>query len=348
MADGRSVGAERSSLSGCGKPVDNPMNEARHEPVLLAEAIAALAPRAGGTYVDATFGGGGYSRALLALPIARLLAIDRDPRAAARIAELARSEPRLVPLEGRFGDLETLLAGIGIDRVEGIVADLGLSSDQLDDPARGFAFQLDGPLDMRMDPRAPTAADLLARLDEAELAELLFRLGDEPDARRIARAVVRRRARAPLARTSELRALVHAVKGGRAGRHDPATRTFQALRMAVNDEPGELARLLAAATRLLAPGGRLVIVSFHSGEDRLVKHWVESDGGRRLPGSRHRPPPPTAGPPRLVWAARGPILPSAAEVARNPRARSARLRVAQRTDAPADAEGEPLPKRRAA
>lgn len=328
--------------------MDNPVNEPRHEPVLLAEAVTALAPRAGGTCVDATFGGGGYSRALLASPIGRLVAIDRDPAAIGRARELARGEPRLIPLEGRFGDLETLLAGIGIARVDGIVADLGLSSDQLDDPARGFAFQHDGPLDMRMDPRGPTAAELLARLEETELAELLFRLGDEPDARRIARAIVRRRARAPLTRTSELRALVHAVKGGRPGRHDPATRTFQALRMAVNDEPGELARLLAAATRLLVPGGRLVIVSFHSGEDRLVKHWVESDGGRRLSGSRHRPPPPTAGPPRLVWAVRGPILPSAAEVARNPRARSARLRVALRTEAPADAEGEPVPERRAA
>jgi 16S rRNA (cytosine1402-N4)-methyltransferase len=321
--------------------VENVVNEPRHVPVLLAEAIAALDPRPGGTYVDATFGGGGYSRALLALPVGRVVAVDRDPAAAARARELAREEPRLLPLEGRFGDLERLLGEAGIARVDGIVADLGLSSDQLDDAARGFSFQADGPLDMRMDPHGPTAADLLARLDEAALAELLARLGDEPDARRIARAIVRRRARAPLTRTGELRALVTAVKGGRPGRHDPATRTFQALRMAVNDEPSELARLLAAATRLLVPGGRLAIVAFHSGEDRLVKRWVESDGGRRRAGSRHRPPIPDAGPPRLVWAVRGPISPTPAEIARNPRARSARLRVASRTEAPAEAEGEP-------
>ncbi len=328
--------------------MDKSVSAPRHVPVLLAEAIAGLAPRAGGVYVDATFGGGGYTRALLAHPVGRVVAVDRDPEAAARARALAARDPRLVPIEGRFGELERLLAEVGIERVDGIVADLGLSSDQLDDPARGFAFQSDGPLDMRMDPHGPTAADLLARLDEAALADLLARLGDEPDARRIARAIVRRRARAPLTRTGELRALVHAVKGGRPGRHDPATRTFQALRMAVNDEPGELARLLEAAVRLLVPGGRLVVVSFHSGEDRLVKHWVESDGGRRLSGSRHRPPPATVGPPRLVWAVRGPIGPSAEEIARNPRARSARLRVAVRTDAPAEAEGEPDRTRRAA
>jgi len=324
------------------------VSETRHVPVLLAEAIAGLAPRAGGTYVDATFGGGGYSRALLAHPVARLVAIDRDPAAVARARGLAREEPRLTVLEGRFGELERLLADAGIPRVDGIVADLGLSSDQLADASRGFAFQEDGPLDMRMDRRGPTAAELLARLDEAALADILFRFGDEPDARRIARAIVRRRERAPLTRTGELRALVTAVKGARNARHDPATRTFQALRMAVNDEPGELARLLAAATRLLAPGGRLVIVAFHSGEDRIVKRWIESDGGRRSAGSRHRPPPPEAGPPRFVWAVRGPVLPSAAEIARNPRARSARLRVAVRTDAPAEADGEPRPARRAA
>lgn len=329
-------------------PVDNRVTGSRHVPVLLAEAIEALAPREGGTYVDATFGGGGYSRALLARPVARVVAIDRDPAAVARARALARTEPRLLPLEGRFGELPALLAAAGIDRVDGIVADLGLSSDQLDDPARGFAFQLDGPLDMRMGPDGPTAAELLARLDETALAELLFRLGDETDARRIARAIVRRRARAPLTRTGELRALVRAVKGGRPSRHDPATRTFQALRMAVNDEPGELERLLEGATRLLVPGGRFAIVAFHSGEDRLVKRWVESDGGRRSAGSRHRPPPPDAGPPRLIWAVRGPVSPSPAEVARNPRARSARLRVAVRTEAPAEGEGEPLSTKRAA
>lgn len=314
----------------------------RHLPVLLQEMLDALLPRPGGSYVDATFGGGGYTRALLALPVGRVVAIDRDPVAVARARALARDVPRLVPLEGRFGDLEALLAGAGIGPVDGIVADLGLSSDQLDDPARGFAFQADGPLDMRMDGQGPTAAELLARLDEEALAGLFARHGDEPDARRIARAIVRRRARAPIERTGELRALVAAVKGRRKSAHDPATRVFQALRIAVNDEQGELERLLAAAPRLLAPGGRLVVVSFHSGEDRTVKRWIESDGGRRVTVSRHRPPAREPGPPRLVWAAPGPIRPTAAEIARNPRARSARLRVAQRTDAPADAEAGPV------
>lgn len=315
---------------------------ARHLPVLLREMLDALLPKPGGIYVDATFGGGGYTRALLALPVGRVVAVDRDPAAVARARALARDASRLVPLEGRFGDLETLLAGAGIGPVDGIVADLGLSSDQLDDPARGFAFQADGPLDMRMDGRGPTAAELVARLDEQALATLFTRHGDEPDARRIARAIVRRRARAPIERTSELRALVAAVKGRRKSAHDPATRVFQALRIAVNDEQGELERLLAAAPRLLVPGGRLVVVAFHSGEDRVVKRWIESDGGRRVTVSRHRPPTPEPRPPRLVWAAPGPIRPTAAEIARNPRARSARLRVAQRTDAPADAEAGPV------
>ncbi len=322
----------------------------RHLPVLLQEMLDALLPRPGGTYVDATFGGGGYTRALLALPVGRVVAIDRDPAAVARARALARDVSRLVPLEGRFGDLEALLAGAGVGPVDGIVADLGLSSDQLDDPARGFAFQADGPLDMRMDGQGPTAAELVARLDEGALATLLTRHGDEPDARRIARAIVRRRARAPIERTGELRALLAAVKGRHKSVHDPATRVFQALRIAVNDEQGELERLLAAAPRLLVPGGRLVVVAFHSGEDRVVKRWIESDGGRRVTVSRHRPPTREPGPPRLVWAAPGPIRPTAAEIARNPRARSARLRVAQRTDAPADAEAGPVdaPARRAA
>lgn len=311
-----------------------------HAPVLLEEAIAALAPREGGTYVDATFGGGGYSRALLAFPLARLIAIDRDPEAIARARALAACDPRLVPLEGRFGDIVPLLLSIGIDRVDGIVADLGLSSDQLADPARGFSFRLDGPLDMRMDRTGPTAADLLARLDERALAEIFARYGDEPDARRIARAIVRARTRAPLTRTSELRALVAAIKKSGSTRIDPATRVFQALRIAVNDELGELERLLAGAVRVLAPGGRLVIVSFHSGEDRIVKRWIDTDGGRIRPRSRHVPPPSRRLAPRLVWLDKGVVRPSAEELARNPRARSARLRVAVRTDAPANGEEE--------
>ena len=226
-----------------------------HEPVLLDEAIAALRPEAGGLHVDATFGGGGYTRGILQrAPAARVVAVDRDPEAVARGRALAVGEPGLTMVEGRFGDLAALLAGIGIERVDGIVADVGLSSYQLDARDRGFAFAEDGPLDMRMGPDGPTAAELLATLDEAELARVLRDYGDEPHARRIARLIVDRRAREPITRTRQLRELVHRAKRGGHGPRDPATQTFQALRIAVNDELGELERLLEAAAEVLIAG----------------------------------------------------------------------------------------------
>lgn len=310
-----------------------------HEPVLLDEAIAALRPEAGGLHVDATFGGGGYTRGILQrAPAARVVAVDRDPEAVARGRALAASEPGLTMLEGRFGDLAALLAGIGIEQVDGIVADVGLSSYQLDARDRGFAFAEDGPLDMRMGPDGPTAAELLATLDEAELARVLRDYGDEPQARRIARLIVERRAREPITRTRQLRELVHRAKRGGHGPRDPATQTFQALRIAVNDELGELERLLEASAALLAPGGRLVVVSFHSGEDRIVKRLVERPGGQ-VPGRSRHLPPVELPPRRFVWAQRGIIRPSVAEVERNPRARSARLRVALRLPVEEEAVG---------
>jgi 16S rRNA (cytosine1402-N4)-methyltransferase len=316
------------------------MTERIHQPVLLAEAVAALAVAPGRLYVDATFGAGGYSRAILAAAPCRVIGIDRDPEAVARGRALAGAEPRFRMLEGRFGDMRRLLAGIDGAAVDGIVLDLGLSSLQLDDPTRGFAFAAPGPLDMRMGGEGPTAAELLAAAGEGEIALVLRQLGDEPDARRIARAICRRRAQAPIARTDELAGLIAAVKGGRHGARHPATRSFQALRMWVNDEPGELDRALLAAEVLLVDGGRLVVVAFHSGEDGRVKHFIDARGGRVAGASRHLPAAATR-PARWRWLDRKIVRPSPVEIAKNPRARSARLRVAVRQRGAAEAADEP-------
>jgi 16S rRNA (cytosine1402-N4)-methyltransferase len=299
-----------------------------HEPVLLAEMLAALEPRGDGVYVDGTFGGGGYSRALLERGVGRLIALDRDPQAIAASRELARRWPALTVVEGRFGELERHLDALGIEEVDGIVLDLGVSSMQLDRPERGFSFAAEGPLDMRMGGEGPSAADLVTEADEAALADLIFRLGEEPAARRIARAIVRRRRLAPLRTTAELAELVAAAAPRGSGRIHPATRTFQALRIAVNDELGELERALAAAERRLAPGGRLVVVAFHSLEDRMVKRFLAERSGAR-PTTRHRPDLP-APPATFRTLTRRPVRPGPDEVARNPRARSARLRAGER------------------
>jgi 16S rRNA (cytosine1402-N4)-methyltransferase len=300
--------------------------------VLLAEAVAALAPRDDGLYVDGTFGAGNYSRAILEAARCRVVALDRDPAAVAHGGALARRYAgRLTVVEGRFGDLEGILAGLGIIRVTGIALDLGFSSDQMDDPERGFSFRADGPLDMRMSRAGVTAAELVNTLPEAALADLIYVYGEERYSRRVARAIVRARTQAPLTRTGELAALVRKVVPGSGG-IDPATRTFQALRMEVNDELGELERALAAAERLLAPGGRLAIVAFHSLEDRTVKDFLRARSGG-TGGSRHRPSPASR-PPSFAVLTRRPLRPAAEEIARNPRARSARLRAAERTAAP--------------
>ncbi len=311
----------------------------RHVPVLLAEMLAALAVRPGGVYLDATFGAGGYSRAILAAGAGRVLGLDRDPAAVARGRRLADGQRRFDMLEGCFGDLAELLAAADIERLDGIVLDLGLSSAQLDDPDRGFSFSADGPLDMRMSGTGVSAAELIDQADEATLADVLYRYGEERAARRIARAIVERRRRAPIERTRELARLVATVVGrsaGRpAGRIDPATRTFQALRIQVNDELAELERALAAAEQLLAPGGRLVVVAFHSLEDRLVKQFLAARSGVRPRPSRHLPEPADgAAPARFRALMRHPIRPGPAELAANPRARSARLRAAERLPEP--------------
>jgi len=247
-----------------------PDSAGMHVPVLLQEAIAALAPRDDALYVDGTFGAGNYSRALLEAARCRVVAIDRDPAAVKRGDALVRRfSGRLTVVEGRFGDLEQILAGLGIPAVTGIVLDLGVSSDQIDTAARGFSFRADGPLDMRMATTGVTAAELVNTLSEAALADLIYVYGEERYARRVARAIVAARAQAPLTRTGELAAIVRKVVPTSGG-IDAATRTFQALRIEVNDEMGELERALSAAERVLEPGGRLAIVSFHSLEDRRV------------------------------------------------------------------------------
>ena len=303
-----------------------------HVPVLLAEAIAALAPRDDGLYVDGTFGAGNYSRAILEAARCRVVALDRDPAAVKRGGALARAYAgRLTVVEGRFGDLEQILARLGIARVTGIALDLGFSSDQMDDPARGFSFRADGPLDMRMSNDGATAADLVNTLSEAALADLIYVYGEERHSRRVARAIVRAREQAPVERTGELAALIRKVVPD-AGGIDPATRTFQALRMEVNDELGELERALNAAERSLEPGGRLAIVAFHSLEDRKVKDFLRARSGG-TGGSRHRPSLATRAA-TFALLTRKPVRPAAEEIARNPRARSARLRAAERTAAP--------------
>lgn len=303
-----------------------------HAPVLLAEAIAALAPKDGALYLDATFGGGGYTRALLEAADCRVVAIDRDPEAIARARALAKEFPgRVFPAQGRFSQLDTL-AG---EPVAGVVLDVGVSSYQIDTPERGFSFRFDAALDMRMESAGASAMDAVARLSQSGLESALRDFGEEKQARRIARAILAARAQGPVRTTGQLAQLIEAAVGGRKGaRLHPATRTFQALRLLVNDELHELAQALNAAERILAPGGRLVVVSFHSLEDRLVKQALAERGGALGTGSRYRPEIP-AQPPSFRLLKRGATEPGEAEQSANPRARSARLRAAERTLAPA-------------
>lgn len=299
-----------------------------HAPVMLDEMLAALAPRDGGVYLDGTFGGGGYSEAILRAADCTVWAIDRDPAAIARGATVAARHPgRLHLLQGGFGGLLALLEGAGVARLDGAVFDLGVSSFQLDDPARGFSFRTDGPLDMRMSLAGPTAADLVNTLPEAELADTLYELGEERLSRRIAKAIVAARKVAPIATTLGLAQVIRAVVPPDRSGIDPATRSFQALRIRVNDELGQIERAMAQAAGMLAPGGRLVVVAFHSLEDRIVKQFMTAASGRTPAPSRHDPGgllPRQAARFRLLGARAQ--RPGATELAGNPRARSARLR----------------------
>lgn len=312
-----------------------------HIPVMLEEVLDALEPRDDAVYIDATFGGGGVTGALLDLASCTVYAVDRDVGAVARAEALAQERPGVVPVEGCFGDLSALMAARGVEAVDGVVFDLGMSSFHLDTPERGFSFRFDGPLDMRMGADGLTAADLVNSLPEIDLARLLFEWGEERRARHIARAIVAARAEAPITTTFQLAALVRRVVPPSYDGIDPSTRTFQALRMRVNDEPGELRRGLLAAERLLRPGGRLVVISFHSIEDRIVKEFLRRRAFTAPAPSRHMPMSSAApGAPSFTLITRRPVQAAHDETAHNPRARSARLRAAIRSAAPAVA---PLP-----
>ncbi|HEY8877054.1 MAG TPA: 16S rRNA (cytosine(1402)-N(4))-methyltransferase RsmH [Roseateles sp.] len=303
----------------------------RHTTVLLDEAVQGVLARPDGIYVDGTFGRGGHSRLLLSKlgPQGRLIGIDRDPEAVAAAAAI--TDPRFAIVHAGFADMAEELANIGIHQVDGVLLDLGVSSPQIDNPERGFSFRFEGPLDMRMDTtRGESVADFLARAEEREIARVIRDYGEERFAGQIAKALVaRREAGTPLTRTDELRELVARTVKTREPGQDPATRTFQALRIHVNGELEQLEQGLNAALHLLSAGGRLSVISFHSLEDRRVKQFIAAHSKAEVDRRA-----PFAPPPALALKSLGRVMPSDAEVAANPRARSAVLRIAERTDAP--------------
>ena len=309
----------------------------RHIAVLGREAVGMLAPRAGGVYVDATFGAGGYTRMILEIAGTRVIGIDRDRTAVAGGFDLVeRADGRLTLIEDRFSHLGEVCAAQGLAEVDGVVMDVGVSSMQLDQGSRGFSFRFDGPLDMRMGHDGPTAADVIARASEADLANIIYIFGEERHSRGLARAIVAARKETPIATTRALADIVAKVVWSKPGDIHPATRTFQALRIFVNEELDELYLALSAAERVLKPGGRLAMVSFHSLEDRIVKNFL-SERGKTGGGSRHLPEVTQAAP-SFELLTRRPIVADAAEVATNPRARSAKLRAAERNEAPPHAQ----------
>ncbi|MSO71996.1 MAG: 16S rRNA (cytosine(1402)-N(4))-methyltransferase RsmH [Rhodospirillaceae bacterium] len=312
-------------------------SNADHIPVLLAEVIAALAPKACGVYLDGTFGAGGYTAALLEAAPCVVWSIDRDPEALLLGEILAERFPGRVHLvQGRFGDMAALLSARGITGIDGVALDLGVSSMQIDDRSRGFSFLRDGPLDMRMEKSGRSAADVVNTLSEKELSDIIFTYGEERHARRVARAIVEARRERPFSRTLRLADVIRAEVRRSQDGIDPATRTFQALRIYVNDELGELERGLLGAEKLLRPGGILAVVSFHSLEDRIVKTFLKARSGSALRPSRHTLASLAGSSATATFKplSRRPIGPSDGEVAINPRARSARLRIAERTPAP--------------
>lgn len=305
---------------------------ARHVPVLARQVLEHLAPRNGGIIIDGTFGAGGHTRGILDASGTRVVGIDRDRNAVAEgFGLVEQAQGRLTLVEDRFSNLEHVAQSLGHGAVDGILLDLGVSSMQLDEAERGFSFRHDGPLDMRMGGEGFSAADLVNAASDRDLAAIIATLGEERFARPIARAIVKARGEQPIATTRALTEIIGTVLRQRPGEIHPSTRTFQALRMFVNDELGELAEALAAAERLLKPGGRLVVISFHSLEDRIVKTFL-SERGRVSAGSRHQPEVVKASPSFSI-VTRKPVIADHDEVSRNPRARSAKLRAAERTAA---------------
>lgn len=307
---------------------------ASHLPVMLNEVLEAMQPKRGEVYVDGTFGAGGYSRALLEAAECKVYAIDRDPNVAVFAEKLTREFPsRFMLLAGTFGDMVELLQAQGIQSVNGIVLDVGVSSMQIDEAHRGFSFMKDGPLDMRMSGKGISAADIVNNSDESELADILYQYGEEKMSRRIASAIVKARSEAPITTTTQLAQIVRSVVRHSEKGINPATRTFQALRIVVNNELAELEAGLQAAEQLLSENGRLIVVTFHSLEDRIVKQFYQSRSGDTRGGSRHLPETVSAAPPTFFLPRRKPTASSQQEMDVNPRARSAKLRLAIRTEA---------------
>ncbi len=306
---------------------------ARHIPVLLSEVISALHLRAGGLYLDGTFGAGGYTQAILAAPGTRVLAFDRDPDAiAAGQALVAKYDGRLMLEHAQFSTCVEVAARRGLSGFDGATFDIGVSSMQLDQAARGFSFRFEGPLDMRMSQSGRSAADIVNTASEEEIADILYHYGEERASRRIARAIVHDRESKPYETTRELAELIGRIIPGKPGDIHPATRAFQGLRIAVNDELGELVKALAGAEALLKPEGRLAVVSFHSLEDRIVKQFFALRSGRGQARSRLLPGEPVPPPSTFILEGKQPVVASDEETKINPRARSARLRAGRRTD----------------
>ena len=308
------------------------MTEFSHIPVLRDEAVQMLSPRDGGVYLDGTFGGGGYARAILDSAACTLVAIDRDPAAVARAQDFGAEYPeRFSICEGRIGNLAALLEARGVTGLDGAVFDLGVSSYQIDDPARGFSFRHDGPLDMQMGSSGNSAAQIVNLCPESELADILYEYGDEKASRKIAKAIVERRRAQKFETTSDLAGVIRSVVRPDKSGIDPATRSFQALRIAVNEELSDIEAALAQAAAMLKPGGRLVVVSFHSLEDRIVKNFFAAAAGRTPAASRHDPAGyarPAAA--RFELVTRKAVGPGGDEMRANPRARSAKLRAMER------------------
>jgi 16S rRNA (cytosine1402-N4)-methyltransferase len=309
---------------------------ARHVPVLGPQVVEYLQPKDGGLYIDGTFGAGGYARAIIAAANTRVIGIDRDQQAIALAAGLVeQAGGRLQLAQERFSRLDDVAREFGHEAADGVVLDIGVSSMQLDDSERGFSFRLDGPLDMRMGGDGAAASEVIAKISERDLALVIRTLGEERHASAVARAIVKERDKAPIRTTRALADIVARVVRAKPGTIHPATRTFQALRIFINEELSELARALAAAERILKPAGRVVVVSFHSLEDRIVKTFF-AERSRSSGVSRHRPPEQVPAP-TFTLLTKKPLVPDDAEIEQNPRARSAKLRAAARTEAAARA-----------